>query len=76
MAKVEVVRNEALAEAASRDGNLTRTTAFQHGEVWAGHARVGAGKDSGWHHHGENDTYMYVLSGESRWIAGPGERIP
>ena len=72
MAKVEVVRNEALSEAASKDGNLTRTTAFQHREVWAGYARVGAGKNSGWHHLGENDTYMYALSGEGRLDSGPG----
>jgi mannose-6-phosphate isomerase-like protein (cupin superfamily) len=26
----------------------------------------------GWHRHGENNTYMYVLSGEGRLDSGPG----
>lgn len=29
---------------------------------------------SGWHHHGEYDTYVYVVSGRVRLEFGPGGR--
>ncbi len=40
--------------------------------MWAGYARVSGGKDSGGHHHGDHETYLYVLSGGGRVDGGPG----
>ena len=34
---------------------------------WAGHATTDAGMVSGWHHHGENDSVIYVLRGSCAW---------
>ena len=34
--------------------------------VWVGTVKVDPNRLSGWHHHGEYDTYIYVLSGRAR----------
>jgi uncharacterized RmlC-like cupin family protein len=39
-----------------------------------GLARTLAGVDSGWHHHGNHDTNVYVPSGKARAEAGRGGR--
>jgi hypothetical protein len=76
MAKVEVVRNEALAEAASKDGNLTRATRFQHGEVRAGYARVGGAKIQGGITTARTTPTCTSCPAKAGSIVGPGERIP
>ena len=50
---------------------LVRETAFDNG-VWAGVVRTAPGKPSGWHHHGQYDTYFYMMAGEIRMEFGPG----
>jgi uncharacterized RmlC-like cupin family protein len=40
--------------------------------TWAGFARTDAGMISGWHHHGEYESVIYVLSGRLRMESGPG----
>lgn len=42
--------------------------------TWVGKVRVAPGTASGWHHHGDNDTYVYVISGRQRADYGPGGR--
>jgi uncharacterized RmlC-like cupin family protein len=34
--------------------------------LWSGRARTEAGVTSGWHHHGEHDTIIYVVTGAIR----------
>ncbi len=41
---------------------------------WVGYVRSEAGVRSGWHHHGETDTYFYVLRGAIELEFGPGGR--
>jgi uncharacterized RmlC-like cupin family protein len=41
-------------------------------DAWVGMVRVEPGIVSGWHHHGEYDTYGYVVSGRIRFEFGPG----
>ncbi len=73
MGKVEIVRNATLGDSGPTDENpVLRSKAFQHGDVWAGFSRVAAGRDTGWHHHGENDTYGYFVHGHGRVDSGPG----
>jgi len=38
---------------------------------WAGWIRNEAGDASGWHHHGANDTYVYVIRGSMTTDFGP-----
>lgn len=40
--------------------------------MWAGVAITEAGMTSGWHHHGDYDTTVYVVSGALRMESGPG----
>ena len=40
--------------------------------LWAGLARTEPGMDSGWHHHGDHESVIYVLSGALRMESGAG----
>ncbi|HLX78529.1 MAG TPA: cupin domain-containing protein [Acidimicrobiales bacterium] len=42
--------------------------------LWAGVARTDPATASGWHHHGEYETSIYVVSGRLRMESGPGGR--
>jgi uncharacterized RmlC-like cupin family protein len=42
--------------------------------AWAGIVRFEPRGNIGWHHHGEHDTYVYVLSGGLHVEFGPGGR--
>jgi uncharacterized RmlC-like cupin family protein len=50
---------------------MDRFTAFESDAIWAGGARTQPAMVSGWHHHGEQDTVIYVLSGVLRMEFGP-----
>ncbi len=45
---------------------MHRLEAFSGEGVWVGTVKVEPGTLTGWHHHGEYDTYIYVLSGTAR----------
>ena len=53
---------------------MTREQAVALEGMWAGVAHTEPGMVSGWHHHGEHDSAIYVLSGRLRMEAGPGGR--
>ena len=40
--------------------------------AWVGVVRTAPGFASGWHHHGDFDTYVYVISGKIRLEFGDG----
>jgi uncharacterized RmlC-like cupin family protein len=40
--------------------------------LWSGLVRTAPGVASGWHHHGEYDTSVYVVEGTVRVEFGPG----
>lgn len=40
--------------------------------LWSGLVRTEAGETSGWHHHGDHDTSVYVVEGTVRIEFGPG----
>jgi uncharacterized RmlC-like cupin family protein len=40
--------------------------------LWSGFVRTEPGVTSGWHHHGEHDTSVYVVEGTVRIEFGPG----
>jgi uncharacterized RmlC-like cupin family protein len=43
--------------------------------LWAGLARTEPHATSGWHHHGDYDSSIYVLSGALRMEFGPGGEV-
>jgi uncharacterized RmlC-like cupin family protein len=51
---------------------MDRQQAFGTDELWAGLVRTEAGMVSGWHHHGEYETVIYVLTGALHMEFGPG----
>jgi len=46
--------------------------AFADPGAWVGFLELPPGATSGWHHHGEWDSYACVLAGVLRWEFGPG----
>jgi uncharacterized RmlC-like cupin family protein len=51
---------------------MTREEAVATDGMWAGFARTDAGMVSGWHHHGEYESTIYVLTGALRMEFGAG----
>jgi len=51
---------------------MVREEAIATGGLWAGLVRTDAGMTSGWHHHGDYETAIYVLSGMLRMESGVG----
>ncbi|MBX7111220.1 MAG: cupin domain-containing protein [Dehalococcoidia bacterium] len=50
---------------------MTREAAHVSDGLWSGIAFTEPGMTSGWHHHGEYETVIYVASGGLRMEAGP-----
>jgi uncharacterized RmlC-like cupin family protein len=51
-----------------------REEALATGRLWAGFVRTEPLMASGWHHHGDFESVIYVLSGRFRMESGPGGR--
>ena len=69
-AKISVVRADERRKGPPTPG-MEREEAFATGNVWAGLVRTEAGVVSGWHHHGEYETVIYVVAGCLRMEFGP-----
>jgi uncharacterized RmlC-like cupin family protein len=50
---------------------MDRQEAFATDCMWSGFARTEVGMVSGWHHHGEYETTIYVLTGALKMEFGP-----
>ena len=50
---------------------MTREVALQTGGMWSGTVDTEAGAVSGWHHHGDHDTTLYIVAGTFRLESGP-----
>jgi uncharacterized RmlC-like cupin family protein len=53
---------------------MVREEAIATDKMWSGLVRTAAGSVSGWHHHGDHETSIYVVSGIMRIEWGPGGR--
>jgi uncharacterized RmlC-like cupin family protein len=51
---------------------MTRERAIEVDGLWSGLVRTVPGMTSGWHHHGEYETSIYVAAGRLRMESGPG----
>jgi len=51
---------------------MTRSQAVETEAMWVGLARTEPGMVSGWHHHGDHESAIYVVSGMLRMEFGPG----
>jgi uncharacterized RmlC-like cupin family protein len=53
---------------------MDRRQIIDRADTWVGWVRTDPGLAGGWHHHGERDSYVYVLSGAVTIDFGPGGR--
>ena len=76
MAELRLVRKDSLEETSQTPG-MNRKEAFAPEGAWVGTVKMKPGLVSGWHHHGEYETYAYVTKGQARFEYGPdgGEAI-
>lgn len=51
---------------------MVREEAFSASGIWAGFVTTYPHMVSGWHHHGDHDTVVYVVTGRLRLESGPG----
>jgi uncharacterized RmlC-like cupin family protein len=70
---IRVIPAGALADADPTPG-MRRLCAFDVPRLWAGLVHTEPGATSGWHHHGDHETSLYVVSGAMRLEFGPGGR--
>ena len=69
--EIRVIRSDELEDADPTPG-MHRQRAFEAGRLWAGQVTTEPGATSGWHHHGEHETSLYVVDGAMRLEFGPG----
>ncbi|MBI2078546.1 MAG: cupin domain-containing protein [Euryarchaeota archaeon] len=86
--RITVVKAKERRPPASQTPGMIREEAFAGDDVWAGYVRTEPNKPSGWHTHGDHDSYIYVVDGRLRFQygadakdaveAGPGDfvRVP
>jgi len=55
-----------------RTSGMTREQAIAVDGMWAGLVRTEAQMTTGWHHHADYDTSIYVVDGRLRMEFGPG----
>ena len=53
---------------------MVREAAIERDGFWSGVATAAPKMASGWHHHGDNETVIYVLDGAIHLEFGPGGR--
>ena len=59
-----------------RTPGMRRQQAFVGEDRWVGYVSSEPGEWSGWHHHGEHDTYLYIVAGGIEFEYGEGhERV-
>ena len=68
---VAVIRADALIDADPTAG-MRRRQAIDVPGLWSGLVHTEPGATSAWHHHGEHETSLYVVSGAMRLEFGQG----
>ena len=69
--QVRLIRPDDRSEGQPTPG-VRREQAWTTERSWAGHVTTEAGMVSGWHHHGDYESHIYVVSGGLRLEYGPG----
>jgi uncharacterized RmlC-like cupin family protein len=78
MDRIEVVEAQnRTAPPAGQTPGMVREQAFSSEGIWSGVVFTEPGATSGWHHHGEHDTYFYVAAGRAilEFGAGGSEKV-
>ncbi len=69
--RIRLIRKDARSVDTSTAG-MTREAAISTDGMWAGFVRTEPRTTSGWHHHGEYESAIYVATGRFRMEFGPG----
>jgi len=70
---IRVISTDALVDADPTPG-MHRRRAVDVPGLWSGLVHTDPESTSGWHHHGDHETSLYVVSGAMRLEFGPGGR--
>jgi uncharacterized RmlC-like cupin family protein len=70
---IVVIPPDALIDSDPTPG-MRRQQAIGVPGLWSGLVHTEPGATSGWHHHGEHESSLYVVSGAMRLEFGPGGR--
>ena len=70
---IVVIPSDALVDSDPTPG-MRRREAIAVPGLWSGLVHTEPGATSGWHHHGEHETSLYVVAGAMRLEFGPGGR--
>ena len=62
--KVKVFRSGGGSTETAQTVGMQREELVSTQNAWVGMVQTEPGFTSGWHHHGDYDTYVYVISGE------------
>jgi quercetin dioxygenase-like cupin family protein len=54
---------------------MARSEAFTTEDTWTGTVVIGPKTESGWHHHGEHRSYLYLVRGVANFEAADGEKL-
>lgn len=68
---IRVITDADLVDADPTPG-MRRRRAVDAPGLWSGIVHTQPGATSGWHHHGEHETSLYVVEGAMRLEFGPG----
>jgi uncharacterized RmlC-like cupin family protein len=68
--KIQKLTERELSEGGYTAG-MVRHQAFVTDSTWSGLVTTDAGATSGWHHHGDYETTIYVLTGKLLLESGP-----
>lgn len=64
--------DQRLSPPGGQTAGMTREEAVSADGLWVGLVKTAPGTVSGWHHHGDYDTYAFVVSGGGRIEFGAG----
>ena len=73
-APIAVFKKEQRTQQTTQTAGMLREEIVSRPRVWVGVAHTAPGITSGWHHHAEHDSYIYVLAGKIRMEFGSGGR--
>lgn len=71
-ASLRLIRAAERTTDTSQTSGMTREVAISSDRLWAAYVRTAPRMASGWHHHGDFETSIYVLTGRARFEFGRG----
>ncbi len=70
-AAIRLVQPATHTRLTTQTAGMERVEVLSDPDVWVGVTRTAPGSTSGWHHHGDYSTYIYVQAGSARFEFGP-----